>query len=288
MPEQPLTLDSYQRLAARTDVEADNQNPLIPLLGLAGEVGELAAELKKQKREDGVSYGGFEEAVATELGDILWYLAALARRTGHQLGEIAELNLRKTSARWLPPEGARQAFDADFPDSQRLPRRFEVTFRREGDRIQMLIGDELLGDPIDDNSHVEDHYRFHDVFHLSYAAVLGWSPIFRSLLGRKRKLDATTDRVEDGARARATEEAIAAMVFKMAEPYDFFEAQDHVDDRILEAVSAVASGLEVEDRSQAEWEAAILAGFSIWRRLREKGEGTVRVDLDTRSLSVDP
>jgi NTP pyrophosphatase (non-canonical NTP hydrolase) len=288
MPEQPITLDEYQRLAARTDIEAENDDPLIPLLGLAGEVGELAAELKKQQRADDIHYSGFEEAVATELGDILWYLAALARRTGHSLADIARLNLRKTSARWLPPDTPRVAFDADFPPAQRLPRQFEVTFRREGDRIEMLIGDEQLGDPIDDNSHVADHYRFHDVFHLSYVAVLGWSPIIRSLLGRKRKLDEVIDRVEDGARARATEEAIAAMVFKLAEPYDFFEGQLRIDDSILAAVSAVASGLEVKDRSQAEWEEAILAGFSVWRQLREKGEGTVRVDLDAGTLSFHP
>lgn len=285
MAEGPLTFTEYQELAARTDVEAENEDPLIPLLGLAGEVGQLAAELKKQQRADGVHYTGFEEAVATELGDILWYLAALSRRTGHDLGHIARLNLSKTAARWLPPDAPRTNFDSDFPDDQQLPRQFDVEFRREGDRIQMLIGDEQLGNPIDDNSHLADNYRFHDVFHLSYAAVLGWSPIIRSLLGRKRKLDEAIDRVEDGARARATEEAIAAMVFKMAEPYDYFEGQSHIDDSILVAVSSVASGLEVSNRSQAEWEAAILAGFSVWRQLREKGEGIVRVDLKSRTLS---
>ena len=287
MPERHITLDEYQQLAARTDVEPDNKDPLVPLLGLAGEVGELSAEFKKQQRADGVHYTGFDEAVATELGDILWYLAALARRTGHNLSDIAQLNLKKTAARWIPPDTPRAPFDADFPAAQRLPRQFEVTFRREGDRIQMRIEGEQIGDPIDDNSHVEDHYRFHDVFHLSYAAVLGWSPIIRSLLGRKRKLDELIDRVEDGARARATEEAVAAMVFMMAEPYDFFEGQAHVDDRILTAVAAVASGLEVKDRSQAEWEEAILAGFAAWRGLREKGEGIVRVDLDARILTFD-
>lgn len=285
--EQPITVDEYQRLAARTDVEPENTDPLLPLLGLAGEVGQLAAELKKQQRADGVHYIGFDEAIATELGDILWYLAALARRTGHDLADIAQRNLTKTAARWLPPDAPRAAFDIDFPSDQRLPQRFEVSFRREGDRIQMLIGGEQVGDPIDDNSHDPDHYRFHDVFHLSYAAVLGWSPIIRSLLGRKRKLDETIDRVEDGARARATEEAIAAMVFKMAEPYDYFESQSHVDDSILTAVVAVASGLEVKNRSQAEWEKAILTGFSAWRELREKGRGDVLVDLDARTVTFD-
>jgi NTP pyrophosphatase (non-canonical NTP hydrolase) len=287
VPDADLTLDEYQRRAASTDVESDSNDPLVPLLGLAGEVGALTAEFKKQQRADGVHYTGFENAVATELGDILWYLAALARRTGHRLGDVAQRNLAKTTARWLPPGTARPAFDADFPPEQRLPRRFEVAFTRAGDRIQMRIRGDELGDPIDDNSHVADHYRFHDVFHLSYAAVLGWSPILRSLLGRKRKLDEVIDRVEDGARARATEEAIAALVFKMAEAYDFFEGQAHLDDSILTAVTAVASGLEVKDRSKAEWEQAILSGFAVWRQLRRHGEGVVSVDLDAATLTFD-
>jgi NTP pyrophosphatase (non-canonical NTP hydrolase) len=287
MHDTPLTLDEYQRRAARTDIEADSDDPLVPLLGLAGEVGALTAEFKKQLRADGVHYTGFDEAVATELGDILWYLAALARRTGHGLGDVAQRNLTKTTARWLPPDKPRPAFDADFPPEQRLPRRFDVAFTRDGDRMQMRIRGDELGDPIDDNSHVADHYRFHDVFHFSYSSVLGWSPIIRSLLGRKRKLDEVIDRVEDGARARATEEAIAALVFKMAEPYDCFEGQAHVDDSILSAVTAIASGLEVKDRSKAEWEQAILAGFAVWRRLRQHGEGVVRVDLDARTLTFD-
>jgi len=282
-----LTLDEYQRRAAFTDVEPDSNDPLVPLLGLAGEVGALTAEFKKQQRADGVHYTGFDEAIATELGDILWYLAALARRVGISLDEIARRNLAKTTARWVAPDTPRPAFDADFPPEQRLPRRFDVAFTREGDRIQMHIDGDDLGDPIDDNSYATDHYRFHDVFHLSHAAVLGWSPVLRSLLGRKRKLDDVIDRVEDGARARATEEAIAALVFKMAEPYDHFEGQAHVDDSILAAATAVASSLEVKDRSKAEWEQTILAGFAVWRQLRQHGEGIVGVDLDARTLTFD-
>jgi hypothetical protein len=222
------------------------------------------------------------------LGDILWYLAALARRSGLSLEGIALRNLEKTSARWLAPTGSRPDFDSDFPPDQRLPRLVEVRFRLEGSRIQMSVDGEDIGDPIDDNSRVDDFYRFHDVFHLAYAAVLGWSPIFRSLLGRKRKLDEITDRVEDGARARATEEGIAALVFKMAHTYDYFEGQEHIDDSILGAITCVASGLEVSDRTKAEWENAILAGFAAWRQLRQHEQGVVVVDLDTGTLTFRP
>jgi hypothetical protein len=100
-----LTLNEYQRRAALTDVDPSSDDPLVPLLGLGGEVGALIAEFKKQQRADGVHYTGFDDAVATELGDILWYLAALARRTGLALADVGERNLAKTArplatARW--------------------------------------------------------------------------------------------------------------------------------------------------------------------------------------------
>lgn len=283
-----LSLEDYQRRAAETDVDKDSDDPLVPLLGLTGEVGALAAEFKKQQRADTVHYTGFDDGVATELGDILWYLAALARRSGLSLEDIAVRNLQKTAARWLAPAGTRPDFDSDFPADQRLPRIFEVRFRLIDGRIQMSVDGDDIGDPIDDNSRVDDFYRFHDVFHLAYAAVLGWSPIFRSLLGRKRKLDDVTDRVEDGARARAAEEAVAALVFKMAHAYDYFEGQRHIDDSILAAITCVVSGLEVSDRTKAEWEQAILVGFEAWRQLRHHEQGVVGVDLNARTLTFRP
>ena len=45
MTDEDLTLDEYQRLAAATDVEGDSRDPVIPLLGLAGEAGALVSDL---------------------------------------------------------------------------------------------------------------------------------------------------------------------------------------------------------------------------------------------------
>jgi hypothetical protein len=286
MTDQDLTLDAYQRLAAETDVEGDSNDPVVPLLGLAGEAGALISEFKKMRRPDGVAYSGFEDVVVTELGDILWYLAALARRVGVPLSSVAAQNLVKTRARWLANDAPRRTFDADFPDRERLPRRFDVTFTTIGDKVVVRIAGDDLGDPIDDNARVADGYRFHDVFHFGYAAVLGWSPILRALMKRKRKADTETDRVEDGARACALEEAIAAFVFEMARPYDYFDGAQHVDAEILRGARAVAGGLEVASRSPGDWERAILMGFSAWRGLRNAGGGVVRVDLGARTLEL--
>lgn len=286
MTDSYFTLDGYQAAAAETDVEGDSDDPIVPLLGLAGEVGSLISEFKKKRRPDGLAYTGFEDVVLVELGDILWYLAALARRVDLPLSKVAEQNLEKTRGRWLSSDGPAFDLDAGFPDDQRLPRQFDVLFELRGEQVVMSISGEEIGDPIDDNARVADGYRFHDVFHLGYAAVLGWSPIFRALLRRKRKADSDTDRAEDGARACAVEEAIAAFVFEMARPYNFFIGAEHVDSDILRGVRAVAGGLEVARCTPADWERAILTGFAAWRALRDAGQGVVRVDRDSRTLVV--
>jgi len=287
-----ITLDGYQASASLTDLEGNSDDPMVPLLGLAGEVGALIAEFKKKRRPDGDSYKGFDDFVVEELGDILWYLSALARRVDVKMSTVADLNLRKTRARWLPNDGpAETSFDDDFPPDQRLPRQFAVEFTTYVDetgltKVRMSMFGEDFGDPIDDNARYEDHYRFHDLFHLGYAAVLGWSPVLRSLIARKRRADHDTDRIEDGARAYATEEAVAALVFELAKGYSYFEGSNHVDDPILNAVRAVTARLEVGQRTAADWQRAILTGFSAWRGVTAAQGGTVDVDLDAGTLTV--
>ena len=53
--------------------------------------------------------------------------------------------------------------------------------------VRLLVDGKPFGAELTDNAYDPDGYRFHDVFHFAYAAVLGWSPITRALLRRKRK-----------------------------------------------------------------------------------------------------
>ena len=87
-----MDLRTYQERARRTDRNpaTDERGLMIPLLGLAGEAGELLTEYKKFLR-DGESHRLFRERFAEELGDLLWYLADLATKFGLDLGEVAEL-----------------------------------------------------------------------------------------------------------------------------------------------------------------------------------------------------
>ena len=143
-----------------------------------------------------------------------------------------------------------------------------------------------MGNPLRDNRYEEDGYRFHDVFHLSHAAMLGWSPTLRAIMGRKRKSDAWVDEVEDGGRARVIEEGIVAMVFSYAERRNFLEDPGEIDQHVLSAIREMTQHLEVSVRTDREWAQAIKAGFRVWRRLKADSGGQIRVDLEERTMKL--
>src|SRR5205814_6231512 len=60
----------------------------VAILGVLGELGSLAAVLKKRER-DADAYTAMRNDLAEECGDILWYLAAIASHYGLDLGRIA-------------------------------------------------------------------------------------------------------------------------------------------------------------------------------------------------------
>lgn len=67
-------------------------------LGLVGEAGELAEKLKKSIRD----YSLFDkEGSLKELGDVLFYVAALANLYGGSLQTVAEMNMKKLDDRQL-------------------------------------------------------------------------------------------------------------------------------------------------------------------------------------------
>ncbi len=83
-----LTIATYAKQASRTDQRSGGNALGFSMLGLFGEVGSLLSEAKKKQRDD-ASYLGYADAVAEELGDVLWYLAAIARRGRIALNDIA-------------------------------------------------------------------------------------------------------------------------------------------------------------------------------------------------------
>ena len=287
-----LSLNDYQIAAAKTDLTGGSKEDaiLVSVLGIAGEAGDLATLFKKRLR-DGDSYTVYPEQCAEELGDILWYLSNVSAKLGYTLEEIAELNLAKTKSRWgkfIPADSGRALLDEKYRPNEQIPRLFTIRFEestKDGRQIVTLYrGDKQCGDALTDNAHFEDGYRYHDVFHLAYAAVLGWSTITRKILDCKRRSNKKVDEVEDGGRAGVIEEGIAAVVFQYAEKHNMFDGVGRIDSDLLSLITRLTAGLEVREMSAGEWEQAILKGYRTFRLLNRHRGGLVTVDLKERTL----
>ena len=301
---EPLSVADYAKQAATTDQRRGANALGFSMLGLFGEAGSLLSEAKKKQR-DPASYLGYAEVVAEELGDVLWYLAAIARRSRLALADIAAAathpeakwktggnealtfhslqphliplakaptpafeetllalagdvgllvngyrpgtggggtglrdhlvnvmrrliaaanqagvtmegaavkNLHKIFDRWPRDRTYPAPFDAMMDPEEQLPCRMTIDMYERTVRGQTYVYQRsngvFVGDRLTDNSAEPDDYRFHDVFHYAYVAVLGWSPVIRSLLRLKRKSVPKTDEVQDGARATLIEEGV--------------------------------------------------------------------------------
>ena len=302
-----MDFGQYQTAAQKTDRvpltgddSGDRTARLIPLLGLAGEVGTLLAGYKKFLR-DGDAYELFVDNVGEEVGDLLWYLANVAEKWGLSLGELASVNLTKTGDRWHIPESraARRLpaefLDHGYPASQRLPRTFTVEIRPVGrdegpeERVELRYKGRKVGDRLGDNTYDESGYRFHDVFHLANAVILGWSPVARAVIfKRKRRFDGLVDAVEDGGRAIVIEEGMVAFLFEHARHHRWFEDVSDIDYAVLKTVRVMTAELEVRQRPLWEVEHAVLEGFKLWRQIREANGGYVIGDLYRRSIRFEP
>ena len=240
--------------------------------------------------QDGDSYRLFPDRVKEELGDLLWYLSNVATKHGLTLEDVAAYNLCKTQRRWRTDANAGRTprlFDDRYPESERFPRQMDISIEsEEPGRSVMVINGRECGDPLRDNRDEDDGYRFHDIFHLSYASVLGWSPTLRALLRRKRKSDVRVDEVEDGGRAIVIEEGISAMVFSYAERRDFLDGAEGVNYEMLRTIKEMTAHLEVSCRTEGEWERAIMTGFSLWRQVKAKGKGRLYADLEQRTIEL--
>jgi NTP pyrophosphatase (non-canonical NTP hydrolase) len=302
----PLTIAEYAAQALITDQRSDHGSLTFPLLGLFGETGSRLSEVKKKQR-DRASYIGHAGAVVEELGDVLWYLTAVAARGGLDLetimaaavdggagarqgrltlaglqpaimrrsaeptaefehtllrlaGEVGLLvadheaarladpialadrlatiaraliqaaneagvtieaaavkNLAKIFDRWPRERVYPEPLDSGAEPEEQLPRELHVEIFERQVRGQTYVYQRCngvnLGNRLTDNAMRADDYRFHDVFHFAYVAVLAWSPVIRALFQLKRKSTPKIDEAQDGARAILIEEGITTWIF---------------------------------------------------------------------------
>lgn len=381
-----IRLDTYQREASRTDVSRGHDSASFLLLGLFGEAGSVLAEVKKRER-DRTRPNLYKARVAEEVGDVLWYISAVANRNDIKLSHIAALalerrktpvpclsenltfhdlqptpasaandptlylewrlielaeaagslvlshrkflrdkrrnesallsafshllyelinvcnragvsltqaaqnNLLKIDSRWPIIRTNTSLYDNGFPAYERLPQSLLVNIIEEqlqNDQyfVYQVCNGIHIGDRLTDNIADPDDYRFHDVFHYAYAAVLGWSPVTRSLFKTKRKSNRSVDEAQDGARATLIEEGISAIVFNEAKRSDFFDGVERgrLSFDLLKTIKSFVDGYEVENAPYWAWEEAILQGYEAFRFLKKNRCATIAIN--GRELTV--
>jgi hypothetical protein len=287
------------------------------LLPLAQEVGSLPTDPKRIVRDAGIHLNG-DSYVEEALGDVYKTnveTTSLYKDPGRAIGANITKPADRTASLRQPARlgtsptssvlraststsrlGPARIFDGMYAEAERLPRQFRVQIAEipgpdnanASPRVLSVWNGHPYGDVLTDNAYGDDGYRYHDAFHLAHATVLGWSPVVRALLGRKRRSTLQVDEVEDGGRAIAIEEGLSLFVFAAASQVAYFKTTNRVDDDVLQLCRRLTANLEVGVCSTQEWERAILDGYSTWRLLREYRHGEVHCNLDTRIISVRP
>ncbi len=298
--ESGMELDEYQEVAFLT---ARTEGKLLVEVCLAV-LTQLCAELFRVKMPEielSLNKNIADRSVPDVLGEMAWHIAAITSLYGRTLEEVAEANRIKVSRRFRGGEPTR-LYDAAFPESERFPREMEICFVSLAEtRLQMYYQGKRLGDPLTDNAPDDDGYRYHDILHLAFVAKLGWSPVLRGLLGRKRKSDPKVDEEQDGARAKIVEEAVLNAFHAEGDRQaklraagetsgssHFFATPSEISFDLLRLVENFVRDLEVKDSKYWEWESAIYEGFKMFHKLRQERQGTIRLDLENRSIDFRP
>lgn len=92
-----MELNQYQEQAMTTRLPSAGLE--YAWFGLAGEVGELYSIMAKLYRDGTDDEAGTVDKIKKELGDVLWFVAAIAKDYGFNLDDVAQLNLDKLKKR---------------------------------------------------------------------------------------------------------------------------------------------------------------------------------------------
>jgi len=257
------------------------------LLQLAGEVGLLVTDHERGRLTANQS------ALAGRLIAIMRTLILAANEAGVTLEAAAIKNLNKILDRWPRGRLYPVPLDEAAEPEEQLPRNLCVEIFERKVRGQTYVFQRCnglnIGDRLTDNAMTPDDYRFHDVFHYAYVAVLGWSPVIRTLFRLKRKSDSKVDEAQDGARATLIEEGVTTWIFGQAVELSLF-ANVKIGELpfdMLRHVRQFVAGYEAEHCSLWLWEEAILQGYTAFRFLREHRRGRLSIDMPNHLLSIE-
>jgi len=292
-------------VAARAGLISPSQSPktaTFKSLMVPTDHGNNAIDLERQLLQLGGTVGSLVIAIAADnelapeamtslFADVLYNLATISHFADVRLNDAIAVNMAKIASRWPESKRYGDSYDDDYDIDERLPLILSMRFR-----VRVLSGKTYIvqswngvniGDRITDNRQTEDYYRYHDIFHLAFAAVLGWSPVLRSLLRLKRKSRPDVDENQDGARALVIEEAIVAWIFNHASAEHNIKSNYKVDYDLLKSIQILVSGYEVESRALWQWEEAISQAFRIFDQIIVTRQGTVTINLVDHAITFE-
>jgi NTP pyrophosphatase (non-canonical NTP hydrolase) len=92
-----MDFKEYQEKAATTAIYPNRgKNLIYPVLGLCGESGEVAEKVKKLIRDKNSEIDQeFLDAIEKEIGDVMWYIAAVCYELKLDMNTVAEKNIQK-------------------------------------------------------------------------------------------------------------------------------------------------------------------------------------------------
>ena len=217
------------------------------------------------------------------------YLDAL-HATKLSFADVARSNLQKARGAFIAPQPENLIdFDIDFGVEEQLPRMFKIRVNQRGSgRSYLQWNGVFIGDPLTDNIADPDGYRFHDVFHFAYTAILHWSPVVRALIKHKRKSRPEYDEEQDSGRAIVVEEGLTAWIFTRAKELNFFEGQERISLGMLKTIGEFVTGYEVSQCPLKLWERAILDGYEVFRQIRDAEGGWIIGDRALRTIRYAP
>ncbi|MBN9658442.1 MAG: hypothetical protein J0H49_09700 [Acidobacteria bacterium] len=222
-------------------------------------------------------------------------------------GGIVELNLNDRHIQYRPLPSVPHCHVSDLycdaparadscairpPQEQFPPRATFMLVETKQDVAELFVdlshgGYVNIGSKAEEWSHGNDGFRWHDVFHLANAAVLGWSPVIRSLLGLERRSNPIVWGREDDLRAQIAEEAFGVLAFGRAKEFGWFEARV-VPPVVRLYMDQLLGRYEVMDVPHELRERALLDGFDVWRSVRKAGGGLIDLDFVGRSIAYRP
>ena len=252
------------------------------LVELAAKVGELVKDYGIDQFENN------RDKLSAHLVEVFRVLLAATEAADVRLDDAAYGNLLKTYSRWPMDYTYPPLVDAGMPKDERLPRQFTIWFEEQNITGRTFVLQKcngiIIGDRLTDNKFEKDDYRFHDIFHISFAVHLGWSPVLRGLFKLKRKSKPEIDENQDGARASLIEEGVSTFIFSRGLERALFENIEHVDYDLLKSILEMIKGYEVERCALWQWEKAILDSFKVFRSLKKYRRGYVIADIELHTL----